>query len=201
MTSPALLMIVASIVSVQEPMAQIDLGFSDGLIEGVEGQAYYELTVAGQPRRIDVGRATITAVEASTATIRLAATRPLYPGQQVEFEIAQPKPPLIDPSSTDRASMDQSTAPVVLVESSSVADVVDYETRMEPEAEPIIKDTIAMTTIDGGAQWVGLDPGQAEFFNQTPRFATEIDAYRIDLEPASDGTVSDGPVVRSADLG
>lgn len=233
MTSPALLMVVASIVSVQEPMAQIDLGFSDGLIEGVEGQAYYELTVAGQPRRIDVGRATVTAVEKATATIRLAATRPLYPGQQVEFEIAQPQPSSIDPSSTDRASMDQSTAPVVLDESSSVADVVDYEARMELEAEPleaklpleaspavqppiqppdqpawsaisidtsdtppiavttIATDSIAMTTIDGGAQWVGLDQTQAEFFNQTPRFATEINSYRIDREPVSDGPVSD----------
>ena len=63
MISPALLMIVASVVSVQGPMAQIDLGQSDGLTEGVEGQVYYELTVAGQPKRIDVGRATVTAVE------------------------------------------------------------------------------------------------------------------------------------------
>ncbi len=240
MTSPALLMIVASVVSVQGPMAQIDLGQSDGLIEGVGGQVYYELTVAGQPKRIDVGRATVTAVEEATATIRLAATRPLYPGQRVEFEIAQPQPSSADRYSIDRASMDQSTAPVVLDESSSVADVVDSETKIEPATEPlevklpleanppvqppdqpagaatstdapamppiavttiatdsitaetITTDTIAMTTIDGGAQWVGLDPGQAEFFNQTPRFATEIDPYRIDLEPVSDGPGSDG---------
>jgi hypothetical protein len=245
-------MVVASIVSVQGPMAQIDLGFGDGLIEGVEGLVYYELTIAGEPKRIDVGRATITAVDESSATIRIAAKRPVYSGQQAEFEIAQaqslletvpPEPVSSEPVSAQpvpvesppapvlpapnlpiepvaQPSMDQSTAPPVTDGSSSSSGAVVSEMKTElevepPEAElpeaklavqesdppaalPTALSTIAMNKINGGSHWVGLDRSEAGFFNQTPRIAIEIDAYRIDLELASDETVLDGAVVNEA---
>jgi hypothetical protein len=204
MTSGAVLL-VAIVVAAQGQTAQVDLGYEDGLIEGVEGRAYYELTVGGEPKRIEVGRATVSGVKASAAMVQIASSRSVYPGQRVEFEIAKasdaaepepvPAPILVTESVAD------STAPIAKLESSpqvgfpevdaEVEDVV-IEQRMEanPSRAQQKPTSIAAVTVQGDSYWIGLDQAETEFFNQTPRFSTEVPSFRIDLRPVADQTAS-----------
>ncbi|HEV8632510.1 MAG TPA: SUMF1/EgtB/PvdO family nonheme iron enzyme [Thermoanaerobaculia bacterium] len=100
----ALLLVVAAVTTVGQGSLTLDKGSADGLRRGDTAKVYYELTVAGTPRRIDVGSGEVSAVELHRATVTLPAGTRVRAGYAVELRLPADRlaPPASEPGAGAR---------------------------------------------------------------------------------------------------
>ncbi len=87
MKSAAVLILVASVLGTNGETFHIDAGRLVGLRVGDTGAVFYELTVRDEVRRVEVGSATVAAVEDATATLEAPAGKQVREGYRVEFSV------------------------------------------------------------------------------------------------------------------
>ena len=93
MPSVTFLLLVATVLSVEDGVARIDLGRQAGLRPGDAGTFYYELTVGSQTRRVDVGTGTLRDLDEHESRVEIAAGAAVRSGNRIELRI--PVPPEI----------------------------------------------------------------------------------------------------------
>lgn len=204
MSATAILLVATSIVAADGGMATIGAGKVQLLEPGDHGQVYYELTVNGEPRRIDVGPFVVATVARDTSSIAAEPHTTLRVGYEVEVRLPisrqdkrlEPAEPVSDqvpesyplqtlppapaqPEPTKPVSevYPQLTLPLVPVEPEP------GEEKTEPPAAP--RDVV---DISSGHYAIGLDPSKAQFFNQTPRHEVLLNGYAMDRRPVRKGS-------------
>jgi len=171
-----LLLLIASVLSIDGGQAVLDKGLTDGLQPGDRGAIYYELTVAGQPRRVDAGEAELTAVEAGTSRLAVGESG-IKPGYCVEFRV---------PADRIRPPVAPAPTPDVSAETSAAAEEVVAAPEPPPPPRP-------MLLVPAGSYSIGRDPAETRFFNEQPRHDVVLGAFRIDLDPAERAGDADTP--------
>ena len=171
MSVTALVLVVATVVSVQDGRAQLDKGRREGLEPGDRGQVHYELTVAGQPQRIEIGPAEIAAVETGTSSLAVPPSLTVRPDYRVEFQIPS------DRLTPDEPAPEETSVGVVAAGPERVQETPAVKSEDPPPPD--------MTRIPAGRYAIGLDLADAQFFSQTPRFTLSLEAFWIDNHPAA----------------
>ncbi len=85
----SVLILIATILTVEDDLARIDTGYADGVRTGDTGRIYYTLAVGPErvPKRIDVGQFEILEVSVSSAAFRVPRALRAHPGFSVEIGI------------------------------------------------------------------------------------------------------------------
>ena len=174
MSTAAVLLVTASVIQVQSGLATIDQGSAAGLESGDRGRAFYELLVDDEPKPIEAGTVKIVATETQSATVVSLEGTPLRPGYQVEFQIPRRTPAV--PVPPQKTSSDVGEG---LVPSQPIAVNVEDAGEVLAPAPSI--------PVDSGRYAIGLDLGEAEFFNQTPRHEVLLTRFSIDRSPVGKG--------------
>ena len=84
--SGSVLMLVVSVAFAEGNVASLEKGLLDGLRAGDAGIVYYELTVGGQKKPIEVGEATVVEATELGATCRVSG-KAVRPGYLIRFEL------------------------------------------------------------------------------------------------------------------
>lgn len=87
MTGSALLTLIATILTVQGGIVDIDLGRNGGLEAGDQGVIFYEIGVGDQVRTIEVGVGTVIEASSYTAKLQMTPEVKVRSGFLVRFEI------------------------------------------------------------------------------------------------------------------
>ncbi len=90
MPATIFLLLVATVLSVDDDVARIDQGRLAGLRQGDTGTLFYQLKVGVETRRIDIGTGTLIEAGDHHSLLRFAASANLRPDHRVEFRIAVP---------------------------------------------------------------------------------------------------------------
>lgn len=193
--------LVAAVLSIDGDTFRIDKGFTDGLRPGDRGEVFYELSVGDEIKRVGLGLAEVLSVELSTADAGLPEGKSVRPGFLVEFEIDKER---LSPGSTVAAvrqylgeeaadeltrsyleelppapTVANSAAPNPAEFDSADSDLVssDLAASNTPPTQP------AMLEIAAGAYAIGLDTGDAQYYNESPRFEKTLAGFWIDPAP------------------
>ena len=79
---------MAAVLAVDGETLVIDQGLKQGLRPADRGAVYYQLTVAGSQRRIDLGQVEVTGAAIDTSVTTLSPKSKVQPGYLIEFQIA-----------------------------------------------------------------------------------------------------------------
>jgi pyruvate/2-oxoglutarate dehydrogenase complex dihydrolipoamide acyltransferase (E2) component len=213
MSAATILIVLATVVSVEGDRALIDRGLVHGLEPGDPGSLFYELTVNGMPKRIEVGQGEVVSVTEEVAKLAGAPGLTLRPGYLVELRIPGERlaPENLLPRA--RRHLDEARYRAVAADLAAVFagdEVGEKEaTAAPPPVSPAPgqesggsaasmpgKDPLQnMIRVPAGRYAVGLDPQEAEFYNQQPRFERALAEFWIDEHPVAppDGATLDPP--------
>lgn len=209
MSATALVVLVAAISGVDGGSARIEAGLAHGLRPGDTGRVYYELTVGGATRRVEVGSATVIDAGEMTATCAVPAGE-TRAGFLIEFEVPADRagadgmldrarsrlPALPDDELEDavRLWIDRLIPPDPRVEETVVrvlrqrhlAQLGEGRPAPPPAAPTSARSVMPnrdQVLIPGRVYLVGVDLREAEFYSQQPRFAVELDPFLMDARP------------------
>lgn len=158
MSSAAAVTLIATVLAVQGPSAQIDGGAASGLRAGDRGDAYYQLRVNGTYTRISVGGVEVMSVAGSKATIRSIDHKSLRPGFQVEFRLPEARTKEPEPAGEAEPSQ-KSTV------------------QLQPQGQP------EMIVVPAGTYAIGVPFDAARYYNEVPRFHRRLGAFEVDRTP------------------
>lgn len=211
MNAVSLIILVATISGVDGGTAQIEAGLAHGLRPGDTGQIFYQLTVGSEARRVDVGEATVTAVDELTATCTVPAGK-TRPGLQVEFELPadragpenmldlvgsrlsemqateleEPLRSWIDRLIPQGARLEEKVVRILRERRPAQLGEGRAATPSAPaprsRIEPRRRDQVS---IPGRVYLVGVDLREAEFYSQQPQFAIELEPFLLDARPVT----------------
>ena len=217
MSAATLVILVATISSVEGGAAQLEAGFAHGLRPGDAGQVFYRLTVGTETKRVEVGEAAVTEVDELTATCLVPAGK-THPGFLVEFELpadrAGPES-MLDLARSRLSALEEADLEETLRQ--WIDRLIPEDPRLEdavvrilrerrpaqlgegrpatptasappPRAELPSRDKVL---IPARTYLVGVEFREAEFYSQQPRFPIELEAFLLDV----------GPVTRAEFLG
>ncbi len=182
---------MASIAGVEAGGGLLDKGFLDGLRVGDRGTVFYELTVAEQRRRIDLGTVEVTELDAVGAAVRPSDEFELRAGHLVEFRL---DPDRLTPAAIlavarlhvgeedfpemVRRLVDQLVPPADRALEEGVRRVLD-----ERQRQRAAQALAGMVEVPGGLYWIGVEPAAASYYNQQPRFRVDLEPFWIDRRP------------------
>lgn len=174
MTAQALVALIATVVGTGNGTMTINKGLVDGLRPGDAGTAFYEITVGTESKRIDLAAVEVVTVGLDVAITSRPDSRNVQPGLLIQFEFGSER---LSPNSVIGAAREH-------LEAEAAAELADryleeLRSTLGPAApvEPMIQ-------VAGGEYSIGLDLGEAQFYNESPRFVARLDAFRIDAAPA-----------------
>lgn len=87
MTGSALLTVIATILTVESGMVEIDLGRNGGLQAGDEGMIFYEIGVGGEVRVVELGKGTVTEASSYTAKLQMRPGLEVRSGFLIRFDV------------------------------------------------------------------------------------------------------------------
>ncbi len=87
MPATTFLLLVATILSVQEGIATIDHGSLEGLRPGDSGVFFYELTIGEGTKRIEIGTGRLIETEETRSLVEITGDIDVRPGIAIEFRI------------------------------------------------------------------------------------------------------------------
>lgn len=181
MTAGVLLALVATVVSADGRFIAIDKGLLDGLRPGDRGEVFYPLIVRGESKRIGLGPVEIVSVDASSASAELPEGMRVRPGFKVELQIDKERLSPGDTVATAREHLGEERAAQLadryLAELGPALAPSD-----PPPSDPPPIDAVVLR-IAAGNYPIGLHPGKARFFNETPRFERPVAEFWIDAKP------------------
>lgn len=169
---------------------EIDRGLTHGLRMGDRGSVFYRLMVAGESKRIELGQVEIVSLGIDRAVTSVPARGKVRPGFLVEFEL---EPERVEPGSIvaavrDHLGEDAATevARRYLDELGQAPETPEIpETPPDADVESPPTPSATMLRFATGRYAIGLDIQDAGYYNETPRFETELAAFAID--PAATG--------------
>ncbi len=203
----SVLILLATILSVDGDLVRIDKGYVDGVRTGDSGEVFYTLAVGPEraARRIDVGRIEILEVGVSSASFETPRAFEVRSGYSVEIRIARSRfRPTAEILHLARRHLRAGRYDQAL----SVLDTAEQIHQMVPE-EPAAGDQIRdlraeierrrtgdgappgdprfgpdrMVRIAVGRYPIGVDLAEAHFHNQYPQFEADVEGFRIDRRP------------------
>lgn len=225
--TPSVLILLATVLTVEGDLARIDKGHDDGVRTGDRGRIYYTLRVGPDrtARRIDVGEVEILAVDVASASFRVPRGIQVGAGYSVQIDIPRSRfRPTQEVLELARLRLEEGRYDEAL----RVLETAEQIQRLSPE-EPAVADRLreleaeirrrrraaspagespavgpepaAIETapaapagradpvqtvrIVGGRYPVGVDLAEAHFYNQHPRFETEVGTFLIERRPVS----------------
>ncbi len=194
----SVLILLATVLTLEDGLARIDKGYVDGVRTGDSGTIYYTLAVGPErsSKRIDVGQIEILEVGVSSADFQVPQTLRIHPGYSVEIRIPRSRfRPTTEILHLARRHLREGRYEQAL----SVLDTAEQIHQMVP-GEPSASDQIAQlkaeiersraglertVRISAGSYEIGVDLSEARFHNQYPRFRADVETFRIDREPIS----------------
>lgn len=204
-----LFLLIATVLSIDGGEAVLDKGLMDGLLPGDQGAIYYELKVAGRPRRLDAGEGKLTAIEPGTSRLSVGEAG-IKPGYQVEFRVPAERirPQVLLESAQahlDEVAQDEVREALrAQIEADQLA-VTPPPATPEPvpdvsaETSVAEKEVVAaaperpMLLVPAGAYAIGRDASETRFFNEQPQHEVTLDVFRIDLTPSERVSEGDQP--------
>ncbi len=207
MTAASAFVLVVRILSVEGSEARVEGGLLDGLRPGDAGRVYYELSVGSATKRIVVGPAQVVA--ANELAARCAVPENARPGYLVRFELPAGRVapgellrlarrrleglaggerddalrPWVDHLIPPDAQLDEEVVRILRERRPGPA-----EGRRADPADRSTRQALAgatMIQVPGGRYLVGRALPAASFYNQHPRFETEIAPFLIDPAPVA----------------
>ena len=194
--TPSVLILLASILAIEDDLVRIDKGYADGVRTGDTGRIYYTLAVGPKKlaKRIDVGQVKILEVAAASADFRVPRTFTVHPGYSVEIEIPRNR---FLPTAEILGLAQQHLQAGKYDQALSVLDTAEQMHRMVAE-EPSVIDQIRYlkaeikrhrassertVRIAAGEYTIGVELNEASFHNQYPRFQVDVETFQIDRAP------------------
>lgn len=198
MTTVTLLTVIALVASSGADSARIDKGFADGLRVGDQGAVYYELSVGGTKRRVDVASTAVTSVEADHAMVTTNPDRVFSPGFIVEFEVPRER---VAPAAILAFARQAAASQGTEVDSTTLQRVMpsDAETqellftwleeqrllRLGDEAIQRARESVRAVRIAAGSYRIGPQAGKVQFYNQQPSFDFRLGSLAVDQRPVT----------------
>ena len=194
MSAAEMLILAATVLSLDGNGGHLDRGLVEGLIPGDRGEAYYELEVAGQVRRIEVGPIRIEEVTPRESRVAAIDGKELRPGYKVELRIPATRirqRTLLEAARSyldDSDRVEVSRALVSMVLEDEIFETVlaeELEARRPGSSQPAAvgprpHDEVLVAA---ATYLIGLDHTDAMYHNQQPRHPVELRAFRIDRSP------------------
>lgn len=199
--SSSTLVLLLTLIAAQGSSGWFEINESRPIEVDDYGVAFYELSVDGRTRRIDVGAVRVVGFENGRGQVDSLSGVDLRAGYRLELTIPAHRLRTAGSpgNSAQRAEVESPTsapaAPAVKVPSSAVGDTVPPETVEPTVPQSVVQEPLSpryspvpahVARIPAGVYAVGLDLDVAEFYNQTPRHEVETTAYRIDREVTVD---------------
>lgn len=193
-----LLTVIATVLAAEGGRAKLDRGLLDGLRLEDRGQIFYELRVGEAGHQIVEGEVSVAKLEKSDSWVLVPAATRARPGYSVRFEIPAER---ISPRALFEAAREvardeaefreivkEILAEALLADDDAVRSelrgLLGEDDSAGPDDGPALPTppTAGMVRIGGGIYRIGADLGEARFFNEHPRFDSELDPFWVDRE-------------------
>ncbi len=194
----SVLILLATILTIEGDLVRIDKGYADGVRTGDTGRIYYTLVVGPErlAKRIDVGQIEILEVATSSADFRVPQTFRVHPGYSIEIAIPRdrflPTTEILNLAQRhlqegkyDQALSVLDTAEQMHRTIAEEPSVIDQISQLKAEIKRHRASSERTVRISGASYTIGVELTQASFHNQYPRFQVDVGTFQIDRKPIS----------------